>query len=400
MEKKTIGAFIAALRREAGMTQRELAAKLNVSDKAISRWERDETAPDLTLIPVIADIFGVTSDELLRGVRISADVRAAGQENEEQDCSARPEKQADELPEKTLVRFKTRSFISAGLALLAMICAAILFNTLWSFMPPFWLGAAFLTAALMCEIAFIVEARSKMNCEALRCEPDALRCRNKITWIAAGVFMLIFLLFIALTPFLSGFKYSEKLPGWTLQNYLTDDLPLRLIWGLILCGAAAIIIKGRTDARLGRRSLWVRKLAVFLTVVLLIGAFLAARRALMAPRMASVRSTEHFLTYQQLREWIERRGDPSQKPMYYSVVEVPNGDGTAETDVVAVRDERIISITVDFENDSYTAVVNDTAPRRGTDLGPLTYIVPIVLISAGAAFYAAAAEKERKLNKT
>lgn len=42
---------------------------LNVSDKAISRWERDETTPDLSLIPVLADIFYVTSDELLRGQR-------------------------------------------------------------------------------------------------------------------------------------------------------------------------------------------------------------------------------------------------------------------------------------------------------------------------------------------
>ena len=42
MEKKTIGSFIAALRRANGLTQKELAEKLNVSDKAVSRWERDE----------------------------------------------------------------------------------------------------------------------------------------------------------------------------------------------------------------------------------------------------------------------------------------------------------------------------------------------------------------------
>ena len=41
MEKKTIGSFIAALRRANGLTQKELAEKLNVSDKAVSRWERD-----------------------------------------------------------------------------------------------------------------------------------------------------------------------------------------------------------------------------------------------------------------------------------------------------------------------------------------------------------------------
>ena len=73
MEKKTMGGFIAALRRAGGMTQRDLADRLNVSDKTVSRWERDDGAPDLSLIPVIAEIFGVTCDELLRGQRRSQD---------------------------------------------------------------------------------------------------------------------------------------------------------------------------------------------------------------------------------------------------------------------------------------------------------------------------------------
>ena len=67
MDKKTIGQFIAILRKANGMTQKQLAEKLNVTDKTVSRWERDESAPDLMLIPVIADIFQITSDELLRG---------------------------------------------------------------------------------------------------------------------------------------------------------------------------------------------------------------------------------------------------------------------------------------------------------------------------------------------
>lgn len=69
MEKKTIGALIAALRRANGMTQRDLADRLHVSDKTVSRWERDEGTPDLALIPVIAEIFCVSCDELLRGER-------------------------------------------------------------------------------------------------------------------------------------------------------------------------------------------------------------------------------------------------------------------------------------------------------------------------------------------
>ena len=72
MEKKTMGSFLAALRRANGMTQKELAERLNVSDKSVSRWERDDGAPDLALIPVIAEVFGVTCDELLRGERAAA----------------------------------------------------------------------------------------------------------------------------------------------------------------------------------------------------------------------------------------------------------------------------------------------------------------------------------------
>ena len=59
MEKKTIGQFIAVLRKANGMTQQELADKLNVSNKAVSRWEREESAPDITLIPALAELLGV-----------------------------------------------------------------------------------------------------------------------------------------------------------------------------------------------------------------------------------------------------------------------------------------------------------------------------------------------------
>lgn len=83
MEKKTIGGFISTLRKANGMTQKELAERLNVSDKTISRWERDDGAPDLALIPVIAEIFNVTCDELLRGERKSPTERAEMPEDNE-----------------------------------------------------------------------------------------------------------------------------------------------------------------------------------------------------------------------------------------------------------------------------------------------------------------------------
>ena len=67
METKTIGKFISILRKANGYTQAQLAEMLGVSNKTISNWENEISYPDLSLIPVIADLFGVTSDELLRG---------------------------------------------------------------------------------------------------------------------------------------------------------------------------------------------------------------------------------------------------------------------------------------------------------------------------------------------
>ena len=65
------------------MTQKDLAERLNVSDKTVSRWERDDGAPDLAAIPAIAEIFGVTCDELLRGERKSPEERTVvSKENE------------------------------------------------------------------------------------------------------------------------------------------------------------------------------------------------------------------------------------------------------------------------------------------------------------------------------
>lgn len=63
--KQTIAQNITALRQASKMTQIELAEKLNYSDKAISKWERGESMPDVLVLKTIADLFGVTLDYLL-----------------------------------------------------------------------------------------------------------------------------------------------------------------------------------------------------------------------------------------------------------------------------------------------------------------------------------------------
>ena len=114
MEKKTIGSFIAALRKANGLTQKELAERLNVSDKTVSRWECDDGSPDLSLIPTIAEIFGVTCDELLCGER-----RPPTQCDKKLDDTAispKGEKQRQRLLKSTLSQFKSMTYIAMGVS--------------------------------------------------------------------------------------------------------------------------------------------------------------------------------------------------------------------------------------------------------------------------------------------
>ena len=63
----TIGKRIAALRREKNLKQDDLAQMLEVSPQAVSKWENDQTYPDISLLPKLAKILGVSVDELLSG---------------------------------------------------------------------------------------------------------------------------------------------------------------------------------------------------------------------------------------------------------------------------------------------------------------------------------------------
>ena len=63
----TLGSRIAAQRRKMNLTQDQLAEKMGVSSQAVSKWENDLSCPDISLLPSLADLFGVSIDELLRG---------------------------------------------------------------------------------------------------------------------------------------------------------------------------------------------------------------------------------------------------------------------------------------------------------------------------------------------
>lgn len=156
MEKKTIGGFIAALRRANGMTQKELAERLNVSDKTVSRWECNDGAPDLSVIPVIAEIFDVTCDELLRGERMSPTAEASEQTNTV--LSPKAEKQRQRLLATQLARYRSSSWISMGISLCGLIAAMVANMGFLRAYIGFFLGAVFYLAAAISQAIWINHA--------------------------------------------------------------------------------------------------------------------------------------------------------------------------------------------------------------------------------------------------
>lgn len=77
MNNNKMGLFIAGLRKEKQMTQRELAEQLHITDKAVSKWERGLSFPDISLLPGLSEILGVSIDELLNGERAEPEKKAA-----------------------------------------------------------------------------------------------------------------------------------------------------------------------------------------------------------------------------------------------------------------------------------------------------------------------------------
>ena len=82
IDLERFGIFVSRLRGEKGMTQKALAEKLFVSDKAVSKWENGKSLPDISLLEPLAQMLGVTVPELLHGKRLDVEEPVGGQQDE------------------------------------------------------------------------------------------------------------------------------------------------------------------------------------------------------------------------------------------------------------------------------------------------------------------------------
>ena len=119
MDAKKMGEFLAALRKADGLTQQEVADRLGVTAKAVSKWETGGGFPDIGTLPALAELFGVTIDELLAGERLP---RGAEDKNAERKIR----EQAALLIENRMTDVKKLLWIALGFALNGLLLFLIL----------------------------------------------------------------------------------------------------------------------------------------------------------------------------------------------------------------------------------------------------------------------------------
>lgn len=116
MAKQTIGEFLATQRKAKGFTQQYVADLLGVSNKTLSAWETNKAYPDILVLPALAELYGVTADEILNGER------RVNEQTAEENFS---EKSRDKLYKSKLARNSAKNVILICVGILAAVMVLI-----------------------------------------------------------------------------------------------------------------------------------------------------------------------------------------------------------------------------------------------------------------------------------
>lgn len=152
MENNRMGEFLAALRKSKGYTQQEVADTLGVSNKTVSSWETGASCPDISMLPVLAELYGVTCDEIIRGRRLGA---------EETPSPSKRKKATERLLQSQKTNLFTLSWIAGGLAGLAFLLTSIVGYAALRSLLAFFLGLIFHAASVIAAVICIRRFRFK-----------------------------------------------------------------------------------------------------------------------------------------------------------------------------------------------------------------------------------------------
>lgn len=210
MDTTKTGGYLAALRKDAGMTQQEAADRLGVSNKTISKWESGGGFPDIAILPALAELYGVTADDILAGETVR---QSTGGRQVEQYLAQ---------------RYGLRWRIGYAVAALCLL-AAVLFR------PYVWVWLLLAGAAAAVWIGWG------------RCGKDELRTRLLILFpLAAALgFMVLGKCFPSQSVYDRVAATVKDLSGFTLFNYVVEHV----VWDEMLVLLAVLYFLARCILR-------------------------------------------------------------------------------------------------------------------------------------------------------
>ena len=258
MAKNSIGQFIAALRKANGMTQQDVADRLNVSNKAVSRWERDECAPDLSVIPALAEMFGITCDELLRGERSNpdkdTDVETASK------LKAKSEKQFRLMLHSRKKKFTNLSLISIGLIIVGLIAAMICNLGFSKGLLGFCLASVFLVVATICQICFTVSCRILIDEDDTEHSKDIQKANTEMVFSSVKIFFAILMMLAFCLPIaVISVEYFNSYYGLAIDSWILFGALFAVVTFLLaLCVYKIFVVK----ALIGKELIWLEEPAV------------------------------------------------------------------------------------------------------------------------------------------
>ncbi len=285
MEKKTIGKFIAVLRKASGMTQKELGDRLYVSDKTVSRWERDECTPELALIPVIAEIFGITTDELLRGERNTPAGEGTAPEVSPEMATyqkKKSDKQWKSLLHRRMTTYQNLTYLSMGLPIVGLLGAAIADLALTRGLVGFCIAAVFVLASVICQLCFAANAKMPVDDED---DADTARTAELLIFNDRVVLSAVKILFFDLAilafcmPIMRYSHFGLTFGAWLLEGAVCVLLALAVGWAIYAFGIHPAFVRNgilspESGETITRRRAWHKILRKHLMVGVIIAVVL------------------------------------------------------------------------------------------------------------------------------
>ena len=281
MTNKSIGNFLSELRKEKGLTQKEIADYLNVSDKTVSHWECDKYSPDISVIPVLADFFGVTCDEILRGERKIPEEResitcemaqdtandSSDDNNESPTDDAEAPFKEDEYTKFARIRlhnaFSKRKFINVLAIFVAIVLWAVSYTViqliehkvgLHNFELYAAIGSAFFSAAVGAII--IISSHLKFISMVNMCpfvEAEFLKWRRMAKSILpvplailALMCIIAYMMFVPITNM--DISQSETM---FVQGYLEEELPQKVDPSAVISGDVVVSVQDEDNSQEG-----------------------------------------------------------------------------------------------------------------------------------------------------